>query len=240
MIIMGTRYSNISLWGVSQDELLAYLSHINLDAYISPTINGYTVLYDIASTGYPHNLPKIIQTESNLKSILRKYLNGQQAAMVCLSSHLSRQFSCSVLAVFVIDSLNLWYHLSCNGQMLDEYITWCDKQWQPGQSMGKQTEGETQGGDSIKLCSAFGKEYAVLDIEKILRQPVSLNFDSMKRHESLAKALGISPCWVVGTNYLCCTGEDDFESHYDSHQEDNDPTYEQALIMIKKTLSHKT
>jgi hypothetical protein len=66
---MGIRYSNITLQGVSQSELATYLSDIGLDAYISPTINQYAVLYDIASTDYPDKIPLLIQREENLRSL---------------------------------------------------------------------------------------------------------------------------------------------------------------------------
>lgn len=250
---MGIRYSNITLQGVSQNELVAYLSEVRLDAYVTPTVNEYTVLYDVASTGYPNEIPRTIQLEANLKALSRQYIDGQQTAMVCLSSHLSKRFNCSVLAVFAIDSLTFWYHLSQHGQMLDEYITLSDKRWHPGRPLGN-TGGEVKGGNARKLCSAFGKEDAIAEVETILRKRagiVDLNigyptdsrvllqaeyFDSMTRHKALARALEMRPCWVVGMNYLCCTGEDDFEAHYECSREEIDPTLEEAVAMMRGTL----
>jgi hypothetical protein len=232
---MAIHYSNITLYGVSQFELLTYLPDLKFDAYISPTINEYTILYDVASIGYPQAIPKTIQLETNLKYLSRQYLDLQTTAMVCLSSHLSRRFNCSILAVFAINSLTLWYHLAQNGLMLDEYITMGDKNWQPGKALNS-TNGSIKGGDAGKICQAFSKNDAIEKVEIILRQPVE-NFNSMTRHEALAIALGIRPCWVVGMNYLACTGADDFESNFESgHCEDIDPTYDEAISMVKGTL----
>lgn len=251
---MGIRYSNITLQSVSQNELVAHLSNVHLDAYVAPTVNGYTVLYDVASIGYPSEIPRIIQLETNLQSLSHQYLDGQQAAMVCLSTHLSKKFGCSVLAVLAINSLTLWYHLSQHGQMLDEYVTHGDEHWQPGRALGDTVRGSIKGGDARKLCSAFGREDTTTEVENILRKPAGgacLNigypgdnqlllqvecFDSMTRHEALARALGIRPCWVVGINYLCCTGEDDFEAHYGANREESDPTFWEAITLVRGTL----
>jgi hypothetical protein len=232
---MGIHYSNITLQGVSQSELATYLSDIGLDAYISPTINRYTVLYDVASTGYPDKIPLPIQCEENLRSLLHQYRDGQLAVTICLSSHLSRKFSCSILAVCVTSSLTLWYHLSQNGLMLDEYLTEANRNWKPGRMLNETGNGTIKGGDAKKICSAFSKEDAISEVEIILTQPIEI-FDSMTRHEALAKALGIHPAWVVGMNFLCCTGEDDFEAHYEANCDESDPTFDEALAMVKGTL----
>lgn len=251
---MGVRYANITLQGVSQDELVVYLSGVHLDAYVAPNFNGYTVLYDVASIGYPSEIPKTIQLETNLRALWHQYQDGQQTAMVCLSAHLSKRFDCPVLAVFAIDSLTLWYHLAQHGRMLDEYVTHGNKDWQPGRALGDTAKGNVEGGDARKLCRAFGQEAAVTEVETILRKSagsVRLDidpprdnqtllqaqcFDSMTRHEALARALGIRPCWVVGMNYLCCTGEDDFEAHYGDNREESDPTFEEAITLVRGTL----
>lgn len=238
---MGTRYSNLTLQDVQQEELINYLSEICLDAYVSPTINGFTVLYDLATLGYSQKLPKFL-LDSTFNALIRQYRNAQQAAIACLSSHLSKKFNCSILAVFVIDSLTLWYHLSLNGQMVDEYITCGDKHWKPGQAIMDFGE-EIKGGDAEKLCSAFGREDVITEVTTILKKPIwspkeqKDGYDSMMRHEALARALGIKPCWVVGINYLCCNGHDDFEAHYEGNCEKDDPPYEEAIAQIKATFS---
>ncbi|PSB54829.1 hypothetical protein [Chamaesiphon polymorphus] len=232
---MGTRYSNITLQGVSQSELVAYLSDTGLDAYVSPTIDRYTVLYDVASTGYPEAIPLSIQREENLQDLLCQYKDGQKAVAICLSSHLSKKFSCSVLAVCATSSLTLWYHLSQNGLMLDEYLTEADRHWKPGRMLNETGNGTIKGGDAKKICNAFSKEDAISQVEIILTQPIE-SFDSMTRHTALAKALSIHPSWVVGMNFLCCTGEDDFEAHYEANCDESDPTSDEALTLVKGTL----
>jgi hypothetical protein len=231
---MGIHYSNITFQGVSQSELVDYLSNNYLDAYVSPTVNGYTVLYDVASIGYSSKISQAIQLEANFKALLQQYRDGHSAAMVCLSSHLSKKFICCALAVWAIDSLKLWYHLSQRGRMLDEYVTRGDKQWRSGRTLGETANGEIKGGDARTLGRAFGKEEAIAEIEAILSKPIE-DFRSIDRHEALAKALGIRPCWVVGMNYLCCTGEDDFEAHYEDNREESDPTLEEAIALVRRT-----
>lgn len=228
---MGIRYSNITLQGVSQNELVNYLSNIKFDAYVSPTVDEYTVLYDLASIGYPHKLPKYIQQEYNFSSLCKRYLSPQQAIMACLCSHLSRKFNCSTLAIYVLDGITFWYHLSQNGYLLDEYIT--DNYSHSKIKVSLTDKIATHSAE--KLCSAFGKQNAIAQVKTILGEPVE-TYNSMTRHELLAKALEIRPCWVVGMNYHCFTEEDDFEAHYECDREDCEPSYEEALQMVKKTI----
>jgi hypothetical protein len=109
-----------------------------------------------------------------------------------------------------------------------------DKHWRPGRTIGETAGREIKGGDARTLARAFEKEEAIAQIEAILSKPIE-DFGSIDRHEALAKALGIRPCWVVGINYLCFTGEDDFEAHYEGSREENDPTLEKAIALVRRT-----
>jgi len=45
---MNCRYANLTLQGVLQDELIKYLTRLGCKSYVSPTINGFTVMYDLS------------------------------------------------------------------------------------------------------------------------------------------------------------------------------------------------
>lgn len=258
---MGVRYHNITLQGVTQQELADYLKQFHFDCYISPTVNGFTVLYEIAtlssnsSLGFlfrdSRSLHQSIQKVAQFDRWMRQYQDSYLATLVCLSSHLSAVFSCSVLAVFADEDCMFWYHLSRSGAMIDEYTTSADRHWQPGRGIKDFSVRIPQGGDPYKLASAFDREEAVQDLQMILRKPqlfelcleqgqnrysALLNMRSyccLTRHEAIARALGMRPCWVVGLDYLCCEGSGDFEAHYGDQMEDIDPPLDEAINLIR-------
>ena len=203
-------------------------------------------------------LPKLIKKAGQLDRLMRQYEEPYLAALVCLTSHLSARFSCSALAVRADgDWAFFWYHLSRNGIMLDEYTTRSGSDWRPGRGIkdfSKDLSVDTpKGGDAHKLCSAFGREHCVQDIHTILQKPSDYEsfwreeegedrylallkmdrYDCSLRHEALARALGMRPCWVVGMDYLCCEGSGDFWAVYTDVAEDIDPSEEDALDMVK-------
>ena len=53
---MGCRYANLALYGITQDELVEYLSSIGQDSYVSSTQNQFTVIYDSSFEISPGNL----------------------------------------------------------------------------------------------------------------------------------------------------------------------------------------
>ena len=172
---MSCNYANIVLHGVTQDELIEYLSKLGCESYVSPTVNGFTVMHDISFdfnvndysslefdnsdpvTGlsfdftfnfgiwrvwiltrddyreyvkylntslskqrYKYDLTRLSPPKS--ANILTQYEGQPEGKLVCWASHLSETFSCAALAFFMRDDTKFWYHLSLNGNMLDEYI----------------------------------------------------------------------------------------------------------------------
>ncbi|MCL1473077.1 hypothetical protein [Argonema antarcticum] len=242
---MGIQYGNITLRRVDRDELVDYLSEINLDAYVSPTVNGFTTVYDKGE------LTKLRKLNSRSKTILRQYQYDPQASLVCLASHISERFTCSAIAIFIYDGSIFWYHVCKNGVMLDEYTTCGDNNWQSSQIINI-TGNQIKGGDARKLCTVFEIEKALEEVEIILRKPDGSDDETLLnlpryeallqvesycspliRHEALARALGMRPCWVVGPadyrGIVCRDMEVCFEF------EDDDPSFEEALLMLKKT-----
>jgi hypothetical protein len=67
---MSRDYSNITLYGVQQDEVVSYLSRVNCDAYVSPTINSMTIVY---SSIFEHEFPRDLSEEiSELHKVIKQ------------------------------------------------------------------------------------------------------------------------------------------------------------------------
>lgn len=95
---MGNFYTKIILQGLSQESLADYLNLIGRKTYVSPTINGYTIVYD---------------RESENKS----------QELFQLTYQLSDKFGCPALAILIHDGLILHYELYQAGKMKDEYLS---------------------------------------------------------------------------------------------------------------------
>jgi hypothetical protein len=286
---MGSRYTNLTLYGIEQDRLLSYLSSIARDSYVSPTENQFVTVYDIAfessvedeplygayekvfrsSLPQEHadehmrllkmafsksraGLAKSSELDTQSKNILKQYGGTTEGILVCWATHLSKRFSCPALAVYMRDDSQFWYHLSQNGKMIDEYTTYAETGWQPGQPILSENGMEIKGGDAEKLCLAFGKPERTDEVEIILRKPHqydkyvgfvatpdygslinSQGFqDSITRHQALALALGIPLWWVLHMSYTSITGgevADLFEDYALSSTE-----IEQKIAMLKQ------
>lgn len=257
---MGIQYSNITLHGVNRETSIDYLSQINRDAYVSPTINEFTTIYDKAADGPDWKaITQLVKLDSKAKVIRRLYGYGTYFALVCLARHLSEKFSCSALAVHVYDGSILWYHLSQNGKMLDEYTTCGDYYGQPVINFNNKFKNQPiQGGNSKKLCEAFsGKSMNETEVETILRKPngtsskitldvpyysallaIETYSSPVMRHEALARALGICPGLVLGLNYMAIeTGElvQWWEDFRELEDDNTIPTFEEIDALLIKT-----
>jgi hypothetical protein len=94
---MGSFYTNITLKGPNQAEVVAHLNAAGRNAYVSPTEGGYTVVYD-----------EIGDTQDT-------------GALATLSSELSGEFGCPVLVILNHDDDILWYELYIDGECKDTY-----------------------------------------------------------------------------------------------------------------------
>ncbi|HKS29829.1 MAG TPA: hypothetical protein VJS44_18545 [Pyrinomonadaceae bacterium] len=168
---MGNFYTNVTLLGPDQDSIAEYVAEQNRNAYVSPTVNNFTVVYDE-------------QCESQDTDILEE-----------LASELSKRFSCPALAVLNHDDDILWYKLFEAGQLTDEYDS-CPDYFEAEAELSM-----PKGGDAGKLCSVFKSEQNVTEVERILRAPNPDAYTfAYERHEDLARALGI-PTFSVGCGY---------------------------------------
>jgi hypothetical protein len=95
---MGNFYTNITVKGQEQNSLLNYLEQLQRNAYISPSIDDFTVVYDKASE---HNAGELFS----------------------LASQISNQFNCSTFAVLNHDESVFCYELFQSGSLIDQYIS---------------------------------------------------------------------------------------------------------------------
>ena len=95
---MGHFYPKIILQGLNQEFLANYLNLICRKTYISPTINGFTIVYDQKS-------------------------EDKSQELFQLTCQLSNKFDCSALAILVHDDLLLHYELYQAGKIKDEYLS---------------------------------------------------------------------------------------------------------------------
>jgi hypothetical protein len=292
---MSNRYCNLTILNINRDELIAYLSELGCRSYISPTVNGKTIIYDASlefstathnraekdlnflssyllewtdpqyRAAYKEHLKSLKKSVlSNLgeifdvstlgskaSDIIQKYQRIPEGSLAARASHLSEYFPCTVLACFSRDYSQFWYHLASNGNMLDEYSTYADDKWQPGQPILSKDGDEIKGGNARILCKAFNCLSKVDEVEDILYKPTihtasspvnKLNYKSMLklrgfagsslRHWALAKALDIPPWWVVHMSYDSIKSEEwlDFFGCYDTGA----PSINEALCQLSQ------
>lgn len=96
---MGATYSNITLRGPTQEQVVQALTEAGMTAAVSPTDQGVTVVYDCRCEANPDVLPAVTRW-------------------------LSRRFGCAAWGVFVFDSDVVMYTLCRDGQVLDQYDSW--------------------------------------------------------------------------------------------------------------------
>jgi hypothetical protein len=249
---MGNYYSNITLYKAEQEELTNYLSNKRVEAYVSPTINNYTIVY-LDYLKYS----KVKDFIPNTREIWDTY-GSNQATLIILASHLSQRFYCSALSVCVDNDYGFWYHLNKNGERLDEYYTHAYSSWVAGMPILSSSTTSIKGGNARVICNAFEKQDKILDAEIILHSPngdntedeilnihryqdfLSLESFSLElRHQALSRCLGISPYWSVGQQYSSVNNSSDFEVVYEAVvplDNDDDVSFEEALSQV----SHST
>ena len=90
---MGNFYTNITLRGPNQDQIVAYLRAEGRTTYVTPTVRGCTVVFD----------------------------SEEEMSLESLAATLSRHFNCVPLAIMNHDDDVLWHQLYQAGKLIDEY-----------------------------------------------------------------------------------------------------------------------
>ena len=155
---MGNVYTNYTLRGASQQRVARALA--GRKAIVTTAQHDCVVVFDEQSD------------EQNLEYISE------------LATRLSREFSCSVLAVLNHDDDILWYRLYENGEMSDEYDS------SPGYFDPAAEPSPPAGGNAQRLCSAFGAT-DVVAVERILRKSTYDDYGyafAFQRHADLVQS----------------------------------------------------
>ena len=132
-------YSNITILGPSQAEVVGYLKGAGRKAYVSPTVDGFTVVYD-----------------SECDEAMDPRLTAR------LTSEVSKAFSCKALAIINRYDYVLIYQLYECGRIIDEYFSVHDLFY-----FDVVTSYHVSG-DVRAVCTAFGKSEGSLRLESVL------------------------------------------------------------------------
>jgi uncharacterized protein (TIGR03083 family) len=168
---MGNFYVNITIRGPGQREIVKVLAGQRRTAAVSPTVDGFTVIYDEECDFQdPHRIGE-------------------------LASNLTRILSCPALAILNHDDDVLWYQLYHNGDLVDEYSS-CpvclDAVETPGPADGDAEElCELMGGVDVRAVESI--------LRKGSDQDGAYLFE-LDRHQDLAAAIGL-PAFAVGLGY---------------------------------------
>ncbi len=182
---MGNFYANITLAGPTQTELLNYLRKESHDAYVSPTLDGFTVVYE------------------------RECDNQNERILHSLTSELSKEFNCPALFVVNHDDDVLIYAVYQNGSCLEDYNSdptyFTENDEEPvDQEVDENGRPVTRLGSSIAshdptpLCTVFNRLQAIARLKVILRLR-SWTF-AIEQHQAIAEALGLPP-FLVGSGF---------------------------------------
>lgn len=174
---MGFFYTSITLKGPTQEHVIAYLRERGRDAYVSPTMQGVTVVYDHACEGQDTDL------------------------IQAMTGDLSGAFDCPALAALLHDDDVFMYWLFRSGRLADEYNSepayWDDSR--PSEPSGGDPRaicaafGAERAEPEVEaiLRSAWG-----VDKDE---WPPGDYLGAEVRHQALARALGLPPyCYSMG------------------------------------------
>jgi hypothetical protein len=171
---MGNFYTNITLRS-HQARILDILEREERSAYVTPTVNGCTVVCDQ-------------ECDEQDTDVLQE-----------LAALLSRELACVTFAVLNHDDDILAYWLYENGHLSDQYDS------TPNYFSDDEDEDALpSGGDAHRLCRAFGVMQNVAEVEDVLRTPSFSEGEhylfAVDRHADLVEALGV-PLFSVGLGY---------------------------------------
>jgi hypothetical protein len=166
---MGNFYVNHTV-RAPQDRVVAVLNREGRTAFVSPTANGYTVVYD-------HEC----DTQNTF-------------AITDLGRKLSTSLKSPVVAFLNHDDDILCYWVFENGQLIEEYNSCPDyfedeEGMDDPEDMDDSEEGPGYTTDGTELCRLFGTPRVRSRVQSILTEPGGA-FVSMT-HDDLARTLGL-------------------------------------------------
>ena len=161
---MGSFYTNVLVQGATQDQIAEDLRGVGREAYVSPTVGRFTVVYDALSECQDHGL------------------------LAHFAGQLSRRLGATAMASLMHDDDVLMYWLFQDGELVDEYSS------APGYFEDADGEATPpSGGDARRLCLTFGAEGAADEVERVLRAFGETDFYVFEtdRHHELIRLLGL-------------------------------------------------
>ena len=189
---MGSFYVNVTLKGPDQKDIGRYLAEQNLQAFVSPTIDGFTTVYEAECDK---------QDERHIRQF---------------TSALSEHFTCPALAVLDHDDDMLCYWLCQNGALVHEYNSY------PGYFAETPSDDMfvPAGGDAPALCQALGSNAEPDVVERVLRdtyKETQKYIFASERHSDLVTLLGLPGhslrcgfMYLANGDYPDGLGESDF------------------------------
>ena len=170
---MGNFYTNITLRGPSQEQLVETLTRLRKRTYVSPSINGFTVICEQ-------------QCDTQKINIIHS-----------LATSLSARFKCPALAILNHDDDVLWYGLYDQGQAVDEYDS------TPGYFEGRSSRPEGGNADKLCELMGSQNTAKVASILRKSSGGLRGYLFAAQRHEDLMRALGMPTFSVgLGYEYI--------------------------------------
>jgi hypothetical protein len=178
---MGLFYTNMTLYRPIRESVLAVLRQQRRVAFLSPTVEGHTVVYD-----------QIIDEED-------------ANAIEGLGRTLTAELACSALAASLHDDDVLYLWLFHNGRVRDRYDS-CPGYYDPDATRSV----PPMGGNSKLLCKKFDRLERQERVEQLLRVDLLEETHpemqrELQRHQLLATELGM-PKSVAGLGYSAIAG----------------------------------
>jgi hypothetical protein len=174
---MGLSYEHITLMGPPEATIVDYLAQSGRHGYISPTMDGITVVYDQSSA-------------------------MDDSSLLELAADLSQHFNCPALATFIHDSSVMIFYLYEAGQLTDTYNSlpgyFDDSQDDPTPQGGDAARlcAAFEVSDAIAAVQEVLRHH--YDLEK--GGAMADHWLAEERHTKLASALGL-PSFVAYIGY---------------------------------------
>jgi hypothetical protein len=178
---MGLFYSNLTVYHPVRPALLTEMRKFEREAFLSPTIQGHTVVFDKAMDDQDSN------------------------AIEGLGKAVTKALSCSALAAVLHDDDVLYLWLFQNGRVHDRYDS-CPAYFDPHSEPRP-----PEGGNAKLLCKAFDRLDRVSRVYQLLRADLLEGElpdvpGEFERHAALAAELGMPP-FVAGVCYSSIAGD---------------------------------
>jgi hypothetical protein len=177
---MGLFYSNLTVYPPARPVLLDKLRRLRLAAFVSPTTDGHTVVFE-------------------------KNIDDQDAqAVERLGRAVTKELTCAALAAVLHDDDVLYLWLFRSGRVRDRYDS------SPAYFDPHSEHRPPEGGDAKLICGAFGRPDRRERVEQLLRADLLEGElpgvrGELGRHAALAAELGL-PWFVAGLGYSAIAG----------------------------------